>query len=92
MSFLGRTHLITRCTVESADEAALDRLLPGHAGWMPGHTQGGETALLSYTLWKGPEQRNPLNPMSAAPKGRSPCWRRTYESPRRIERLGAGHG
>jgi hypothetical protein len=47
------------------DVATGDRLFESHAKWMTGHPREGDTALLSYSITKGPELANPLDPTSA---------------------------
>ena len=70
MSHMGNSHLMIVWTVEPDDVAEGDRLFAAHAEWMKGHPREGETALLEYTISKGPELSNPLDP-SSAPTGKT---------------------
>jgi hypothetical protein len=70
MSFMDKTHLIIVYTVEADDVPEWDRIFASHGEWMTGHPREGDTALLSYTISKGPELSNPLDPNSD-PTGRT---------------------
>lgn len=70
MSHVGKTHLVIMWTVGREDVAEMDRIFASHAEWMTGHPREGDTALLSYTVSKGPELSNPLDPASS-PTGKT---------------------
>ena len=70
MSHMGETHLSIMFTVEAEDVAEGDRIFASHAQWMKGHPREGDVALLEYTVSKGPELSNPLDPNSE-PTGRT---------------------
>ena len=70
MSHMGETHLTIMFTVEAEDVAEGDRLFASHGQWMKGHPREGDVALLEYTVSKGPELSNPLDP-SSEPTGRT---------------------
>ena len=69
MSFKGQSHLNITWVVDGDDESEWDRMFASHARWMEGHPREGDEALLSYTVSKGPELANPLDPNSE-PTGR----------------------
>ena len=64
MSYMGKTHIIIMWTVNPEDVAEGDRIFASHGEWMKGHPREGDEALLSYTISKGPELSNPLDPTS----------------------------
>ena len=66
MSLQGNAHLVIMWTVDSDDEGEWDRIFASHGRWMVDHPREGETALLSYTISKGPELSNPMDPSSEA--------------------------
>jgi hypothetical protein len=66
MSLEGTSHLVIMWTVEGEDEGEWDRLFASHGRWMVDHPRKGDTALLSYTISKGPELTNPMDPASEA--------------------------
>ena len=70
MSYLGKTHLVIMFTVESEDVAEGDRIFASHGEWMKGHPRDGDVALLEYTVTKGAELSNPLDP-SSEPTGKT---------------------
>jgi hypothetical protein len=70
MSHMGETHLTIMFTVEAENVAEGDRLFASHGQWMKGHPREGDEALLEYTVSKGPELSNPLDPNSE-PTGRT---------------------
>jgi hypothetical protein len=39
-----------------------DRIFASHGSWMKGHPHEGDVALLEYTVSKGPELSNPVDP------------------------------
>jgi hypothetical protein len=86
MSYQGKTHLNITWVVEPDDEAEWDRIFASHARWMKGHPREGDTALLSYSVSKGPELSNPLDPNSE-PTGRTVyVLDEYYESPAGVVR------
>ena len=70
MSHMGDTHLTIMFTVEAENVAEGDRLFASHGQWMKGHPREGDEALLEYSVSKGPELSNPLDPNSE-PTGRT---------------------
>ena len=70
MSQLGKSHLMIMWTVGADDVAEGDRIFASHGPWMKGHPREGDAALLEYTVSKGPELSNPLDP-SSEPTGRT---------------------
>ena len=64
MSHKGKSHLVIMLTAEADDEAEGDRIFASHAEWMKGHAREGDEALLDYTISKGPELSNPMDPAS----------------------------
>jgi hypothetical protein len=86
MSLKGKSHLIITWTVGPDDVAEGDRIFASHGEWMKGHPRTGDVALLDYTVSKGPELSNPLDPGSA-PTGRTMfVVDEYYESPAGIAR------
>jgi hypothetical protein len=64
MSDMGKSHIVIMWTVSPDDVAAGDRLFDSHGKWMTGHSREGDTALLDYSISKGPELANPVDPDS----------------------------
>ena len=64
MSHRGKSHLVIMFTVGPDDVAEGDRIFASHGEWMPGHPREGDVALLDYTISKGPELSNPMDPNS----------------------------
>jgi hypothetical protein len=86
MSHIGKSHLIITFTVGAEDVAEGDRLFASHGQWMKGHPREGDVALLDYTVSKGPELSNSLDPNSE-PTGRTIfVIDEYYESPAGIAR------
>ena len=86
MSFLGKSHLVIMFTVGADDVAEGDRIFESHGKWMKGHPREGDVALLDYTISKGPELSNPMDPNSA-PTGKTIfVLDEYYESPAGIAR------
>ncbi len=86
MSQLGKSHLMIMWTVGADDVAEGDRIFASHGPWMKGHPREGDVALLEYTVSKGPELSNPLDP-SSEPTGRTIfVLDEYYESPAGIAR------
>jgi hypothetical protein len=64
MSQTGKSHLIIMFTVGPDEVAEGDRIFASHAEWMKRHPREGDVALLDYTVSKGPELSNPMDPNS----------------------------
>ena len=64
MSQTGKSHLVIMFTVGPDDVAEGDRLFASHGEFMKGHPREGDAALLSYSVSKGPELSNPMDPNS----------------------------
>ncbi len=86
MSNIGKTHIIIMWTVGPSDVAEGDRIFASHADWIKGHPRGGDTALLSYSISKGPELANPLDPNSAPTGNTIFVLDEFYESPAGVPR------
>jgi hypothetical protein len=94
MSETGRTNIVVMWVVGPDEVAEGDRIFTSHAKWMTGHPRSGEEALLSYTISKGPELSDPVDPNSAptgntifvlnevyqGPAGVPEHWRQAVES------------
>jgi hypothetical protein len=61
---MGKSHLVIMWTVGPDDVAEGDRIFASHGEWMKGHPREGDVALLDYTVSKGPELSNPMDPGS----------------------------
>src|ERR1700757_5178018 len=70
MSHMGKSHLVIMFTVGPDDVAEGDRIFASHGEWMKGHTREGDEALLEYSISKGPELSNPMDP-SSEPTGKT---------------------
>jgi hypothetical protein len=81
MSNLGKTHLVIMFTVGPDDVAEGDRIFASHGQWMKGHPREGDVALLEYSISKGPELSNPLDPSSAPTGNTIFVLDEFYESP-----------
>ena len=68
-------------TVGRDDVEAGDRLFESHGKWMTGHSREGDTALLDYSISKGPELENPVDPNSAPTGDTIFVLDEFYESP-----------
>ena len=86
MSHTGKSHLVIMFTVGPDDVAEGDRILASHGEWMKGHPREGDVALLHYTVSKGPELSNPMDPSSAATGRTTFVIDEVYESPAGIAR------
>ena len=81
-----KSHLVIMWTVGAEDAAEGDRLFASHSEWMKGHPREGDVALLDYTVSKGPELSNPMDP-SSEPTGKTIfVVDEYYESPAGIAR------
>jgi len=86
MSSIGKSHLVIMFTVGADDVAEGDRLFASHGEFMKGHTREGDGALLEYSVSKGPELSNPMDPNSE-PTGKTIfVIDEYYESPAGIAR------
>jgi hypothetical protein len=81
MSEIDKTHIVIMWTVGPDDVAEGDRLFEGHAKWMTGHSRTGDAALRSYSISKGPELSNPLDPDSSPTGNTIFVLDEFYESP-----------
>lgn len=82
MSYLGKTQITFIFTARPNQVVEGDRLFESHAAWMEKtHHHEGNLALLRYSVVKGPEVTNSLDP-SSAPTGNT-CFALTeiYETP-----------
>jgi hypothetical protein len=68
-------------TVGPPDVAEGDRIFESHGKWMTGHSREGDTALLDYSISKGPELENPMDPNSAPTGDTIFVLDEFYESP-----------
>src|SRR6476661_4422277 len=71
MSSKGTSHLVIMFTVGPDDVAEGDRIFASHGEFMKGHPREGDVALLDYTVSKGAELSNPMDPNSEPPATRS---------------------
>ena len=81
MSEMGKTHIVIMWTVGPDDVAEGDHLFESHAKWMTGHAREGNTALRSYSISKGPELSNTLDPDSSPTGNTIFVLDEVYESP-----------
>jgi hypothetical protein len=81
MSHLDRTNIVVMWTVAPDDVAEGDRIFDSHVKWMRGHPRDGETALLSYSISKGPELANPMDPNSPETGNTNFVLSEVYQSP-----------
>jgi hypothetical protein len=86
MSYKGKTQLNITWVVDADDEPEWDRIFAGHAAWMEGHPREGDAALLGYSVSKGPELSNSMDP-SSEPTGKTVyVLNEYYESPTGVAR------
>jgi hypothetical protein len=81
MSEMGKSHIVIMWTVGPDDVAEGDRLFASHAKWMTGHAREGGVALRSYSISKGPELSDPLDPDSPPTGNTLFVLDEFYESP-----------
>ena len=86
MSLKGKSHLVIMFTVGPDDVAEGDRLFASHGEFMNGHSREGDIALLEYTVSKGPELANPMDPNSEPTGNTTYVIDEYYESPAGIAR------
>jgi hypothetical protein len=81
MAETGKTNIVVMWTVGPDAVADGDRIFESHVKWMTGHSREGETALLSYSITKGAELENPVDPNSAPTGNTIFVLNEVYESP-----------
>ena len=82
MSQKGKTQLAVNFTVSRDLVGEGDRIFASHAAWMAKtHYREGELALLLYSVVKGAEQSNPLDPSSEPTGNTSFVLTEVYENP-----------
>jgi hypothetical protein len=86
MSYMGKSHLVIMFTVGPDDVAEGDRIFASHGEWMKGHPREGDVALLDYSISKGPELSNPMDPTSEPTGNTVFVLDEYYESPAGIAR------
>jgi len=86
VSNIGKTHIIIMWTMGAQDVAEGDRIFASHGEWMKGHPRQGDTALLSYSISKGPELSNPLDPTSEETGNTIFVLDEVYEAPAGVAR------
>ena len=62
---LGKTYNVAMWTVGPGEIAAGDAVFQSHGKRMEGQSREGDTALLDYSISKGPALANPVDPDSA---------------------------
>ena len=83
---MGKSHLVIMFTVGPDDVAEGDRLFASHGEFMKSHPREGDVALLDYTVSKGPELSNPMDPNSEPTGNTIFVVDEHYESPAGIAR------
>jgi hypothetical protein len=73
MSDMGKSHIVIMWAVGPDDVAAGDRLFDSHGKWMTGHSREGDTALLDYSISKGPSGPTRWIRTRTQPATRSSC-------------------
>jgi hypothetical protein len=86
MANLGKSHILIMWTVGAEHEAEADRIFGSHAQWMEGHPKEGDEALISYSISKGPELANPMDPGSEPTGNLIYVLDEIYESPAGVPR------
>jgi hypothetical protein len=86
MSSKGTSHLVIMFTVGPDDVAEGDRLFASHGEFMKDHPREGDVALLDYSISKGPELSNPMDPNSEPTGNTIFVVDEHYESPAGIAR------
>ena len=86
MSHMGKSHLVIMFTVGPDDVAEGDRIFASHGEFMKGHPREGDVALLDYSVSKGPELSNPMDPSSEPTGNTIFVVDEYYESPAGIAR------
>ena len=86
MSHKGKTHLTIMFTATPENVAEGDRIFKEHAEWMARtHHRSGELALLSYSIAKGAELANPLDPSSKPTGNTTFVLTEVYETPAGVQ-------
>jgi len=83
---MGKSHIVIMFTVGPDDVAEGDRIFASHGQWMKGHPREGDVALLAYTISKGPELSNPMDPNSEPTGNTIFVLDEYYETPAGIAR------
>ena len=65
MTDSNNAHLVIMWVFGPEQAAQVDEIFASHGTWMTGHPKDGDEALLRYSISKGPELENPLDPASA---------------------------
>jgi hypothetical protein len=86
MSKMGKSQLTIMFTVGPDDVAEGDRMFASHGEFMKGHPRQGDVALLDYSVSKGPELSNPMDPNSEPTGNTTFVVDEYYESPAGITR------
>jgi hypothetical protein len=73
-------------TVGPDDVAEGDRIFASHGEWMKGHPREGDEALIRYSISKGPELANPMDPNSEPTGNTIFVLDEVYESPAGVVR------
>jgi len=85
MSEVGKTNIVVMWTMGPEDVAEGDRIFESHVAWMKGHPRSGDTALLSYTISKGPGLSNPVDPNSEPTGNTIFVLSEVYETPAGVD-------
>ena len=86
MAHKGKIQLLITFVATPDKLAEVDRLVASHGAWMAeGHHREGPKALLNYNFSKGPELKNPLDPISEPTGNTRYVLNEIYESRAGIE-------
>jgi hypothetical protein len=86
MSNHGKSHIIIMWIVGADEVVEGDRIFASHAEWMKGHPTEGPEALIAYSISKGPELENPMDPASPETGRTVFVLDEVYETPAGIPR------
>ena len=82
MDYRGKVHLTFIFKTDPANVAEGDRLFASHNAWMAKtHHREGDKALLTYTVSKGADPSNPLDPARHPREKPSTCLMRSTRAP-----------
>jgi hypothetical protein len=81
MADIGKTHIVIMWSVGPDEVAEGDRIFESHGKWMTGHPRQGPATLLDYSISKGPELADPMDPDSAPTGDTIFVLDEFYESP-----------
>jgi hypothetical protein len=82
MSLKGKTQLTFIIVAPPGEVAEGDRIFKSHAEWMRNtHYRTGDKALLQYTVSKGPELKNPMDPSAGSTGNTCYVLNEYYDSP-----------